>query len=504
MDREWHGPCWHFSVHYGMVACMPPTLEQSTPAHELAALVGPAAELGAPRYATLARRIRDLVSAGQLPPGTRLPAERDLATALATSRVTVASAYRVLREEGWARTRHGSGTVTDSHRDAAPDPWFSSSGTARLDLAHAAPAAAPELEAAYRAALEQFPALTAGHGYFHDGLPELRAAVADRFTARGLPTEPDQVVVTAGVGDASAVVAEALLQPGDRVLVEHPTYPGVLRVVEGAGGRLVPVAIDATRPDDFVQAAHLAARQSAPRLAYLEPDFANPTGARLSAAGRRRLAATLWQQGVVTVVDEVTAELHLDEQGSLPPYAAGVPDAATVTLGGLSKAVWGGLRIGWLRTDAALAARLNATLSRRQLGVGVLDQLAATLLVRDLDAVLADRRRQLRTQRDALLADLAALLPDWRVHPPAGGLSLWCALPAGLSSAALTSAAARSGLVLAEGRAFGTGYSFDDHLRLPFTLPPAELRSAVELLAALAGPLTGADRAGPATVAAVV
>jgi DNA-binding transcriptional MocR family regulator len=486
-----------------MVDRMPPTVEQSTPAHELATLVGPAGELAAPRYAALARRIRDLVSAGQLPPGTRLPAERDLAGALATSRVTVASAYRVLREEGWARTRHGSGTVTDSPRGSAPDPWFAHPTGAGIDLAHAAPEAAPELAEAYRAALAELPARTAGHGYFHTGLPELRAAVADRFTARGLPTDPDQVVITAGVGDASAVVAETLLQPGDRVLVEHPTYPGALRVVEGAGGRLVPVAVDATRPDDIVQTAHLAARQSAPRLAYLVPDFANPTGARLSAAGRRRLAATLWQQGVVTVVDEVAAELYLDD-GPLPPYAAGVPDAATVTVGGLSKAVWGGLRIGWLRTEAALAERLAATLSRRQLAVGVLDQLAATLLVRDLDTVLAGRRRHLRTQRDALLAGLTATLPDWRFHPPAGGLSVWCALPPGLSSAALAAAAAPSGLVLAEGRAFGTGYSFDDHLRLPFTRPPAELRSAVELLATLAGPLRGDARARPAGMASVV
>jgi DNA-binding transcriptional MocR family regulator len=486
-----------------MVDCMPPAVNQSTPAHELAALVGPAADLTAPRYAGLARRIRDLVSAGQLPPGTRLPAERDLATALTTSRVTVASAYRVLREEGWAHTRHGSGTVTDSPPDAAPDPWFRNAGNAGIDLAHAAPPAAPELEGAYRTALEQLPALTGGHGYFHAGLPELRVAVADRFTARGLPTDPDQVVITAGVGDAGSVVAETLLQPGDRVLVEHPTYPGALRVVEGAGGRPVPVAVDATRPDDLVQAAHLATRQSAPRLAYLVPDFANPTGARLSAAGRRRLAATLWQQGVVTVVDEVAAELYLDD-GPLPPYAAGVPDAATVTVGGLSKAVWGGLRIGWLRTDAALAARLGATLSRRQLSVGVLDQLAATVLVRDLDSVLAGRRRQLRTQRDALLAHLATALPGWRVHPPAGGLSLWCALPAGLSSAALTAAAAPSGLVLAEGRAFGTGHAFDDHLRLPFTRPPAELEAAVELLSTLAGPLRGDGRTRPETRPSVV
>ncbi|MCU1606347.1 MAG: putative transcriptional regulator/aminotransferase [Modestobacter sp.] len=488
---------------------MPPGLDQSTPAHELAALVGPAGELSAPRYAGLARRIRDLVSAGQLPIGTRLPAERDLAAALTISRVTIASAYRVLREEGWARTRHGSGTVTDSPGAASGVGWIPHAGpgdteAGHLDLGHAAPEAAPQLAGAYALALAQLPSFTGGHGYFHNGLPELRAAIAERFTARGLPTDPDQVVVTSGVGDASSLVAEALLEPGDRVLVAHPTYPGALRMVEGAGGRLVPVAVDAERPDDLVEAAHLAARQSAPRLAYLEPDFANPTGARLSATGRRRLAATLWQQGVLTVVDEVSAELHLDGD-PLPPYAAGVPDVATVTVGGLSKAVWGGLRIGWLRTDAALADRLGTALVRRQLSVGVLDQVAATALVRDLDTVLAGRRQQLRDRRDVLLAELAARLPDWEVHPPAGGLSLWCRLPAGLSSAALTAAAAPRGVLLAEGRAFGTGHAFDDHIRLPFTRPAADLRTAVEVLASLAGPLrTDAGRAVPAGAPTVV
>jgi DNA-binding transcriptional MocR family regulator len=286
------------------------------------------------------------------------------------------------------------------------------------------------------------------------------------------------------------VVVEALLEPGDRVLVEHPSYPGALRLVETAGARLVPVPVDETRPDDIVAAAHLAARQSGPRMAYLIPDFTNPTGARLSAGGRRRLAATLWQQGVLAVVDESCAELYLDD-GPLPPYAAGLPDAATVTLGGLAKPVWGGLRIGWLRTDAALAARLSAVLSGRQLSVGLLDQLAATVLVRDLDDVLAWRREQLRTQRDALLDALADRLPDWRVHAPAGGLSLWCTLPAGLSSAALSAAAAPHGLLLAEGRAFGTGHAFDDHLRLPFTRPAPELRAAVDVLGTLAQTLTG-------------
>ncbi|MCZ2836192.1 MocR-like transcription factor YczR [Modestobacter sp. VKM Ac-2985] len=476
---------------------MPVVAARTTSAREVAALIGPVAALPGPRYAGLARRVRELVLAGQLPAGTRLPAERDLATALATSRVTIASAYRVLREEGWARTRQGSGTVVEvPGGDASSAGWLPRDVPGLIDLAHAAPSAAPQLEPAYQQAVRRLPAYTTGHGYAPGGLPELRAAIADRFTARGLPTDPDQVVVTSGVGDASAVVAEALLEPGDRVLVEHPSYPGALRLVESVGARLVPVPVDERHPDDLVEAAHLAARQSGARMAVLIPDFTNPTGARLSAAGRRRLAATLWQQGVLTLVDESCAELHLDD-GPLPPYAAGLPDAATVTVGGLAKPVWGGLRIGWLRTDAALAARLSAVLGRRQLSVGLLDQLAATALVQDLDAVLSWRREQLRTQRGALLGDLAARLPEWRVHPPSGGLSLWCALPPGLSSAALVAGAAPQGLLLAEGRVFGTGRAFDDHLRLPFTRPVEELRAAVDVLASLAGTLGGGHPATP-------
>ncbi len=460
---------------------MPLRIEQSTSASELATLVGPLEAVPGPRYLALARRVQELLTTGRLAAGSRLPAERELATALGLSRVTVASAFRELRETGHASTRHGSGTVTE-----LPDTGVSwgapTTDPGVLDLAHAALEAAPQLADAYRQALAAFPAFAAGHGYASGGLPELRSAIADRYTARGLPTDPDQVLVTAGTGDATDVVLETLLQPGDRVLVEHPTYPGALGMVEAHGGRCLPVPVTADDPDAVIGAAQLAARQSSPRLAFLMPDFSNPTGARLTAAGRRRLAATLWQQGVLAVVDEVSTELYLDD-GPLPPFAAGLPDAATVTVGGLSKAVWGGLRVGWVRADAALVAQLGDVLRRRQLSVGVLDQLAATTLVRDLDAVLEQRRAVLRERRDLLRAALARRLPDWTVPCPNGGLSLWCTLPPGLSSAALVAAAAPLGLVLAEGRAFGTGHAFDDHLRLPFTRPADQLHRAVDLLA---------------------
>ncbi len=475
---------------------MPPRVEQSTSAQELATLVGPLEVVTGARYLALARRVQELLSTGRLAAGSRLPAERELATALGLSRVTVASAYRELRETGHASTRHGSGTVTElPEAGVVWGPPSTDPGV--LDLAHAASEAAPQLTDAYREALAMLPAYTGGHGYTGSGLPELRAAIADRYTARGLPTDPDQVLVTAGTGDATDVVLETLLQPGDRVLVEHPTYPSALAAVEAHGGRCLPVPVDADDPDAVIGAAQLAARQSSPRVAFLMPDFSNPTGARLTAAGRRRLAATLWQQGVLTVVDEVSAELYLDG-GPLPPFAAGLPDAATVTVSGLSKAVWGGLRIGWVRADAPLVAQLGDVLRRRQLSVGVLDQLAATALIRDLDAVLDQRRATLRERRDLLRAELARRLPDWTVPCPAGGLSLWCTLPPDLGSAALVAAAAPLGLVLAEGRAFGTGHAFDDHLRLPFTRPADQLHRAVDLLVRAGAAVRGGADPRPA------
>lgn len=487
-----------------MVARMPPLAEQSTSPRELARLLGPVDALPGPRYAGLARRIRDLITSGSLPAGSRLPAERELSGELDVSRVTVASAYRVLRDQGFARTRHGAGTVAEL--PAGGSTWGPpTTEPGLLDLAHAAPEAAPELLPAYEQALAELPGHLGGHGYAPTGLLALRSAVADRFTARGLPTGPDQIVVTVGVGDATAVVFETLLQPGDRVLVEHPTYPGVLSMAGAAGGRCIPVPVDAADPDAVVRGAHVAARQSSPRLAFVMPDFSNPTGARLSAAGRRRLAATLWQQGVLTVVDEVAAELHLDGD-PLPPYAAGLPDAATITIGGLSKAVWGGLRVGWLRTEPTLAAQLGAALVRRQLSVGLLDQLAATVLVRRLDTVLERRRAQLRERRDVLMGEIATRLPDWSALLPAGGLSLWCRLPDDLGSSAVAAAAAPRGLLLAEGDAFGTGHAFDDRLRMPFTLPPRELRTAVATIEEVVAELRsspGRNRTASRSVAVV-
>jgi DNA-binding transcriptional MocR family regulator len=209
------------------------------------------------------------------------------------------------------------------------------------------------------------------------------------------------------------------------------------------------------------------------------PDFQNPTGLLLDAAGRERLATALRRASVPAVVDETFAELWLDAPPP-PPLAAFGDDHLSV--GSLSKVSWGGLRIGWVRADADVVQRLTAVAVRSTMSGPVVEQLAACALLDGADAALEEVRRQLRERRAVLVQELRQRLPAWRVPEPAGGLVLWCGLPSARSRA-LVSAAERHGLRLAAGPLFGTGHALDDRLRLPYTQPPDVLRRAVGLLA---------------------
>ena len=217
----------------------------------------------------------------------------------------------------------------------------------------------------------------------------LRAAIARRFTARGLPTTADQVLVTAGGQAAISLVLAALVTPGDRVLVEHPTYPNALDAVHARGARCVPVPLDLDSPGadawdlDLVTAA---VRDAAPRLAYLVPDHQNPTGALLDGAGRERLVALARRTGTPLLIDETLAELTFVGPGEAPVATHGAPDSPLViTVGSAAKVLWGGLRIGWIRTAAPMIRRLAALRAATDLGGPVLEQLVATRLIDDLE-----------------------------------------------------------------------------------------------------------------------
>lgn len=448
-------------------------------ARATADLLGELARDGRPLHAALAARIRLLVSDGRLPVGVRLPAERELALATGLSRATVTTAYGRLRTDGWTIARQGAGTWTALPSGTPHGPWVPSpADDSVLDLAHAAPSAPPQVAAAFAVALEQLPRRLPDHGYAPAGLPELRARIADRYTARGLPTSPEQVLVTAGALHGVHTALQTLLRRGQRLLVDAPTYPSTVDAARALGLRPLPVALDAQDPSAWLDRVERTVAELRPGAAYLMPDFANPTGLLLDEDSRRRLAAALRRAGTVPVVDETLVELGLDAVPGTPLTAL----VDGVAVGTLSKAFWGGMRVGWLRAEAALVQRLATVLQTAHLSGPVVEQLAACHLLDTADETLPPRRAALRSSRDVLLDELARQLPRWHTARPAGGLVLWCELPSARSTR-LAQEAERYGLRLVAGPRFGTGHAFEDRLRLPYTRPPEVLRRAVGLLA---------------------
>ena len=478
-----------------------------------------------PGYAALADRVRLLVLDGRLAVGTRLPSERDLAAHLGVSRTTVAAAYAALRETGHVQSLRGSGSTVRLPARATVPRATSTAGL--LDLTKAAlPAVDGIAEAAQRAA-SSLGGYLADSGYDIVGRPVLREAIAARYRARGLPTDADQIVVTLGAQHAIALLARVLVGRGDRALVEAPGYPHAFEALRGAGARLAPVSV--TVRDGWDESALLQTlRRTSPTIAYLMPDFHNPTGATMPVDQRVRVLEAAADEGTVVVADETMAELRV---GGVPggggsgaggasggggsvggPHRASsgagrpLPMAAygpAVLIGSVGKSLWGGLRIGWIRAERPLVDRLVRARSAGDLGTPVLEQLIVADLLGDMERVLEARAVHLRRGRDRVVAGLRSAFPGWHVPSPAGGLTTWVALGAPVSSQ-LTLAARQQGLLLAAGPMFGVDGAFERFLRVPFSYADDETDRALAALAAAWEGIDGVQAPRGAVMAEVV
>jgi DNA-binding transcriptional MocR family regulator len=437
-----------------------------------------------PDYLALSGTVRGLLTDGRLPLGVRLPAERELAQALGISRTTVTAAYRQLRESGHLTSRRGAGswtTMPGGARVGTSGLWTPEDLPDAFDLSAGALPAPVQLPAAAAEALTDLPRYLTTTGYHPTGLPELRAAVAQSYVDRGVPTVAEQIMITNGVQHALDLALRLLVTAGQPVLVESPTYPHALAAVVGRRARLLTHGLPESGWDTELLLATL--RQNRPRLAYLAPEFQNPTGHLMDLALRERLPPAAHKAGTDLVVDESFVDLSLDGPALPPPVAAFDRHARVLSIGGMSKLFWGGLRVGWIRATAPLVQRLAAVRIRMDMSGPVLDQLVAARLLHHADTVRAQRRDQLRAGRDALIGALRTHLPEWRFQVPTGGVNLWVELDAPVSGA-LSQAAEAHGVRLTPGPRFGVDGTMERFLRLPYTLPADQLAEAVRRIAA--------------------
>jgi DNA-binding transcriptional MocR family regulator len=453
------------------------------PLGDIADALGDWRDRPGPAYRRLAQALSDAIARGSLAAPARLPSERALAGHLRVARNTVVAAYDELRGMGLIRTRRGSGSVLVSRSRGAAGQHTAllsrlvGEASAPIDLAlsalHAAPGDFPEVAMSLRTASGLVPA----HGYAPLGVPDLRAAIAAQFLSRGLPTEPDQVIVTGGGQGAISLVAQALLKPGDRVLVEAPTYPAAIEVFLMAGAVVEALPCDHAGPLPEELAHALSVGPA--RLLYLIPTCHNPTGRVMSEQRRRELARLAGESGVLVVDDDVLAGLL---PGVQPPLLAALDTASVVTVGSLSKTVWGGLRVGWIRASADLALRLGRVAASRDLGPSVVGQAVGLEILKQFDTILSRRREVATARMDALCSELTDLIPDWHFEPPRGGYSVWVRLPRG-SADDLVQAALRQGVGVASGRAASPAGDFPTHIRLSAGPPADVIREGVRRLA---------------------
>lgn len=411
-----------------------------------------------------------------LPPGVRMPTERTLAELLAVSRSTVAGAYDLLRSRDVLQSRQGSGTwVRDGRSSAAAvgSEFLDQALETGINLAASVmPACALPAEAGLT--IEDLMIAQPAHGYAPRGLPDLRAFCAGLHSRAGGPAIPaDEIVITTGATNALALSLMALAQPGDSVLVDSPTYPGLLAICKAL--RLVPVPLPGDRYGPHRHGLRSACAQRRPAALVLQPAIANPTGRAIAAARLAGLRAIAADASVPVIEDNSLAPLAFADS---PRPMPAVGDGPGVSIGSFSKLLWGGLRIGWLQARGEVLEKIAGLAGVLDIGIAVPSQHLVLAAAPRFDNLLERRRAELRKRCRQAGSLLALHLPETRFAAPAGGLSLW--LDTGLpDSGPFVRLARRFGVAVLEGSLFRADGAPDGHLRLCFDRPEAVLETGI-------------------------
>ncbi len=321
-----------------------------------------------------------------------------------------------------------------------------------------------------------------------EGDPELRALLAQRLAGRGLQAAAQEILVTTGSQQALGLVASVLLDPGDVVLVENPSYLAALQSFGFAGARMVAAPCDehGLDPDQLPTLIE----EHRPKFLYLVPTFQNPTGRTLPGERRARLARIAAERGLWIVEDDPYGELRYDGDPLAPVASYDGARDRTVTVSSLSKVLAPGLRIGFLRAPHQLLGPLTVAKQAADLHTSTVDQHAARICLQtgDLDDHIDLICAEYRRRRDALLGGLADVLPEGSTHNhPDGGMFVWARLPEGWNAAKLLSTALAHDVAFVPGAPFYATDPDPRTLRLSFTThPPAEILEGLARLRAAA------------------
>jgi DNA-binding transcriptional MocR family regulator len=456
-----------------------------------------------PLYRHLVTVLEGAISRGEIPSGSKVPPERELAGRLRISRTTVVSAYRELESRGLLRGYVGRGTFVCASPEPSGTPFAwrgkiasaalrsndstlrdtirNSSDSRLLSLAAGEPAIDCFPTAAFQQAIDHVLKRDARAAWRHgptEGQPILRAAIAEHF---GVPEE--SVLVLAGAQQGLDLLARCLLDPGDAVILDRPGYLGAIQSFRAAGAKLI--GWDVLRADvDELEDLMLRYR---PKLIYTNPTFQNPTGVTLTIRARRELLKLAERYRVPIVEDATYRELYFHES---PPPSLRELDTQdlVIYLNSFSKVMAPGLRLGWLSAAPSIIEQIAIIKQRLDPHTQNLVQFAMARLIRDghFNEHVARLRGEHARRCAAMLAAIQRQMPTMtlRFGRPSGGLYLWCRLLPGGNSRTLLDRALAEGVAFVPGHAFYPDTAGDEELRICFSsVLPSTIDDAVKRLA---------------------
>jgi DNA-binding transcriptional MocR family regulator len=324
------------------------------------------------------------------------------------------------------------------------------------------------------------------------GYAPLLDSLVDVMAARGIVTTPERLLITSGSQQAVDLVARALVDPGDVVLVELPTFTGGISAFRNVGAELVGVPVSADGIDidtlDLAWDCSIGAGRRV-KLLYLIPNFQNPTGALLSVEKRQRVHEWAAYRDVLVVEDDPYGTLYFDDADAptTRPIRADAPDGRVIYTSSFSKALAPGFRVAWVEAPAVLIDRLETAKQSVDLTSGILDQRIAhealrRHLVDRIAPALRTRYRQKCQRMEAALRREMGEQLSW--HTPKGGFFLWATLPAGCRDTELFARALEHEVVFVVGSAFHVDGSGHNTIRLSYSEPaPDQIDEGIRRLA---------------------
>ncbi len=476
-----------------------------------------------PLYMQIRDQLRALVHTGELRPGDRIPASRELAVQLGVHRTTVANAYAELESEGLIRGHVGRGTFIqngDMPLKLTPPPpspiagggvrWESLFADERgedtlLRLCPPGPPAPISLLSA-RPSTEHFPledfrtccnlALKNGGASIlelgtSEGYRPLRQALVEMLRAEGTAIKEEQLLITGGCQQSLDLLCKAFLRPGDAVALENPAYPGTIAIFAGSRVRSLGVNV-LSKPDASGQVGmdlnclESVLMQNRVKLIITNPDFQNPTGTTMPMAQRRRLLEIAARHQVPVVEDYITGRLRLSGP-KVPSLKALDRQGVVIQIDSFSKVAFPGLRVGWVVGPENVIERLRLVKLATDLHTDHLAQAAMAEFVRRgfFARHLAKMRDVYSSRLNALEEALEKMMPegtDW--VRPEGGMCMWVSLPPGYDANELLIHVRDKGVAFAPGRYFYFQSPLPNTLRLGFApLEEKKIHRGVTILA---------------------